>query len=212
MLSANFFLVLTAVIIISVSAYCPNGCNGHGSCGKNDKCTCYNRVDGEPAWTNADCSGRTCPKDKAWVGYVVNANDAHPTVECSNKGTCDRTTGECACFANYEGIACERTVCPNNCNNAGICFTEYQLAAEASRVYTTPWDANKHVGCVCDLGRRGPDCSLFECPSGSDVLKGFGNEAGRDCSGRGLCDYSSGICACFHGYYGQKCEYQTVLG
>lgn len=99
-------------------------------------------------------------RDKAWVGYVVNANDAHPTVECSNKGTCDRTTGECACFANYEGIACERTVCPNNCNNAGICFTEYQLAAEASRVYSTPWDANKHVGCVCDLGRRGPDCSL----------------------------------------------------
>lgn len=51
-----------------------------------------------------------------------------------------------------------------------------------------------------------------ECPSGPDVLKGFGNEAGRDCSGRGLCDYSSGICSCFHGYYGTKCEYQTVLG
>ena len=51
-----------------------------------------------------------------------------------------------------------------------------------------------------------------ECPSGADVLKGYGNEAGRDCSGRGLCDYSAGICSCFHGYYGTKCEYQTVLG
>lgn len=51
-----------------------------------------------------------------------------------------------------------------------------------------------------------------ECPSGPDVLKGYGNEAGRDCSGRGLCDYSAGICSCFHGYYGTKCEYQTVLG
>jgi hypothetical protein len=51
-----------------------------------------------------------------------------------------------------------------------------------------------------------------ECPSGADVLKGYGNEAGRDCSGRGLCDYSSGICSCFHGYYGTKCEFQTVLG
>lgn len=54
--------------------------------------------------------------------------------------------------------------------------------------------------------------STVECPSGPDVLKGFGSEAGRDCSGRGLCDYSSGICNCFHGYYGTKCEYQTVLG
>jgi hypothetical protein len=148
----------------------------------------------------------------AWVGYVQNANDAHPVVECSNKGSCDRKTGECACFANYEGIACERTICPNKCSDAGVCFTEQQLAMEADRVYNTPWDATKHVGCICDLGRRGPDCSLFECPSGPDVMKGFGNEAGRDCSGRGLCDYSSGICNCFHGYYGTKCEYQTVLG
>ena len=37
MFSANFFLAVLALIIISVSAYCPNGCNGHGSCGKNDK-------------------------------------------------------------------------------------------------------------------------------------------------------------------------------
>jgi hypothetical protein len=96
----------------------------------------------------------------AWVGDVVGANNAHPVVECSNKGICDRSTGECKCFENYEGVACERTVCPNACSEAGVCFTEQQLAAEAGKVYTKPWDATKHVGCVCDLGRRGPDCSL----------------------------------------------------
>jgi len=205
-------LLLVALLLVAITAYCPNGCNGHGSCGDNDKCTCYNRVDGDPAWTNPDCSGRTCPKSKAWVGSVVNANDAHPVVECSNKGSCDRKSGECACFDNYEGIACERTVCPNSCSGSGVCFTEKQLADEADRTYNTPWDSEKHVGCLCDLGRRGPDCSLIECPSGTDVLKGFGNESGRDCSGRGLCDYTSGICNCFHGYYGTKCEFQTVLG
>jgi len=204
-------LVIFALVIVTVSAYCPNGCNGHGACAANDKCTCYNRIDGEPAWTFPDCSGRTCPKDKAWVGYVQNANDAHPVVECSNKGTCDRKSGECQCYANYDGIACERSICPNRCSDAGVCFTQKQLAAEANRVYTTPWDAEKEVGCICDLGRRGPDCSLLECPSGPDVLKGYGNESGRDCSGRGLCDYSSGICSCFHGYYGTMCEHQTVL-
>mmetsp|Transcript_11268 Transcript_11268/g.17136 ORF Transcript_11268/g.17136 Transcript_11268/m.17136 type:complete len:210 (+) Transcript_11268:80-709(+) len=199
-------------IATAITAYCPNGCSGHGSCGTNDKCTCYARIDGEPAWTFADCSGRTCPKSTAWIGTVEGANDAHPVVECSNKGICDRSTGECACFENYEGIACERTVCPNSCSDAGVCFTQLQLAAEAGRLYTTPWDAEKHVGCICDLGRRGPDCSLVECPSGADVLKGYGNEAGRDCSGRGLCDYTDGTCTCFHGYYGTRCEYQTILG
>ncbi len=199
-------------ILAAVSAYCPNGCSGHGSCGADDKCLCYTRIDGEPQWTNPDCSGRTCPKHKAWIGDVINANDAHPVVECSNKGLCDRKTGECQCFANYEGIACERTVCPNKCSDAGVCFTEQQLADEAGRDYDTPWDHDKHVGCVCDLGRRGPDCSLIECPSGPDVMRGFGNEAGRDCSGRGICDYSAGTCSCFHGFYGTRCEYQTVLG
>ena len=89
---------------------------------------------------------------------------------------------------------------------------EKQLASEAGTVYSTPWDAMKHVGCVCDLGFRGPDCSLQECPSGTDILSGMGNTKGRDCSGRGLCDYDSGLCKCFSGYYGTKCQMQTVLG
>lgn len=204
--------VVFLAIVSAVSAMCPNGCSGHGTCGANDKCTCQTRIDGTPAWTYADCSGRTCATYTAWVGDVQNANDAHPVIECSGKGLCDRGSGICQCFENYEGVACERTSCPNKCSESGVCFTEKQLAAEASRTYSTPWDATKHMGCICDLGRRGPDCSLLECPSGPDVMKGYGNEAGRDCSGRGICDYSAGTCNCFVGYYGTKCEYQTVLG
>jgi len=214
-MQATFLTLIVVMMFALAAAYCPNGCSGHGKCGANDKCECYARIDGEPAWTEADCSQRTCPKSKAWVGDVAGANNLHPVVECSNKGTCNGKTGQCSCFTGYEGIACERTVCPNSCSNAGVCFTEEKLADEtnvAGLVYTTPWDHDKHVGCVCDLGRRGPDCSLIECPSGADVLKGKGNESGRDCSGRGLCNYNSGVCTCFQGYYGTKCEYQTVLG
>lgn len=55
-------LLIFALILVAVNASCPNGCNGHGSCGANDQCTCYTRIDGDPAWTYPDCSGRTCPK------------------------------------------------------------------------------------------------------------------------------------------------------
>lgn len=48
-----------------------------------------------------------------------------------------------------------------------------------------------------------------ECPTGPDPLKGLGGESGRDCSGRGICDYKVGLCTCFLGFYGQACEYQV---
>lgn len=213
MYSKIFILLILAAMAVITTAFCPNACSGHGSCGGNDKCTCYKRPNGDDAWQDHDCSQRTCPKGTAWVSSVVEAaNSAHPSVECSNKGLCNRKTGECDCFENYDGIACERTICPNDCNGRGTCYTQKLLATEAGATYSAPWDATKHVGCICDAGYRGPDCSLQECPSGPDVLKGYGNEVGRDCSGRGICDYQTGICKCFQGYFGTMCQSQTVLG
>ena len=110
------------------------------------------------------------PRGIAWIGYVNKANDVHPLMECSNMGRCDRRNGVCNCYANYEGLACERIICPNDCSNAGVCLTQNQLADEAGRVYSSVWDSNKQVGCVCDIGRRGLDCSQIECPSGPGML------------------------------------------
>eukprot|EP00349_Pseudokeronopsis_sp_Brazil_P004997 CAMPEP_0202962216 /NCGR_PEP_ID=MMETSP1396-20130829/6314_1 /ASSEMBLY_ACC=CAM_ASM_000872 /TAXON_ID= /ORGANISM="Pseudokeronopsis sp., Strain Brazil" /LENGTH=302 /DNA_ID=CAMNT_0049682635 /DNA_START=59 /DNA_END=968 /DNA_ORIENTATION=+ len=152
---------------------CENQCSGHGTCEYNYNCKCYTGLDGEAEWTGPDCSQRTCPKDYAWVGDVVNANDAHPWAECSNKGICDRSTGTCNCFAGYEGVACQRTVCPNNCNDRGTCWPEKILASKAHRTYSAPWDAMKEVGCFCDKGYRGPACDLQECPTGTDPLDGL---------------------------------------
>jgi hypothetical protein len=208
--------VMRALLVLQwccslVYGLCPHMCSGHGTCGDYDLCSCFNSPDGYAAWTGNDCSLRTCPYDVAWAGPVVGANDIHPVMECSNKGVCDRVSGACDCFPNFEGVACERTVCNNDCTNRGVCYTSKQLAEDADRTYETPWDADKQVGCVCDAGFRGPDCRLVECPSGADVLKGFGNEAGRDCSGRGICNYENGVCACFAGYSGTRCHIQTTI-
>lgn len=190
---------------------CENHCSNHGTCEKNSNCKCFTGLDGEAEWTGPDCSLRTCPRDFAWVGDVINSNNLHPWVECSNKGSCDRKSGTCKCFAGYDGVACQRSTCPDNCNDRGTCWPEKHLATKAGRTYNTPWDNMKHVGCFCDAGYRGPACELQECPSGTDPLDGYGNEAGRDCSGRGLCDYEDGTCTCFSGFYGTHCQYQTTV-
>lgn len=76
----------------------------------------------------------------------------------------------------------------------------------------------------------GPDCSLKRCPGGDDpttsadesscslavAAGGFGtgatyNKCHVDCSNRGLCDYSTGTCTCFTGYYGYNCGAVSAL-
>ena len=52
------------------------------------------------------------PKMKDSAG-TVSDNTAHAYSECSNKGLCDRKTGECECLPGYNGAACQRASCPN---------------------------------------------------------------------------------------------------
>ena len=139
------------------------------------------------------------------VGF---ADSAHQEVECSGRGMCDRSTGRCACFNGFTGEACQRTACPADCSGHGVCQDERRFANDAMDTYTA-YDARKQMGCMCDAGFRGPDCSMIECPSGDDIMGGLGGSDGMDCSGRGLCDYSSGLCQCFKGYFGERCEHQT---
>lgn len=100
-------------------------------------------------------------------------NSAHYYMECSNKGTCDRTSGECACYDGYDGVSCQRASCPgypNSCSGHGVCKTIRQLAAgDHGNVYEL-WDKDATMGCDCDAGYNGPDCSLRQCKTGIDPL------------------------------------------
>merc|ERR1712146_671652 len=150
----------------------------------------------------------------AWAGVPQGNDDHKQMVECSAKGTCNRKTGECECYDGFTGEGCRSSACPNDCSGHGIRQSQEKFARDYVPVvtginpqndpkydvtaeYDDAWDAKYTYGCKCDDGFRGPDCSQIECPSQSDVLGGDGAERGRDCSGRGLCDYSTGLCECF---------------
>ncbi len=101
------------------------------------------------------------------------SDTAHYYMECSNKGKCDRSTGECQCFDGYDGVACQRASCPgypNSCSGHGVCKTIKQLAeSDNANVYQL-WDKDTTMGCECDKGYFGPDCSQRECKYGVDPL------------------------------------------
>jgi len=103
-------------------------------------------------------------------GATVLSNTAHYYMECSNKGLCDRKTGECECFDGYDGAACQRASCPNSCSGHGTCESISDLAsAEFGNIYAL-WDADVTMGCACDAGYNGADCSLRSCKYGVDPL------------------------------------------
>jgi len=100
-------------------------------------------------------------------------DSAHYYMECSNKGTCDRKKGTCKCYPGYDGASCQRASCPgfpNSCSGHGVCKTIQQLAnADNGNIYEL-WDRHMTMGCECDAGFYGPDCSKRRCKTGVDPL------------------------------------------
>merc|ERR1719473_956569 len=102
-------------------------------------------------WTGADCSQMTCPRGMSFISVSSEAissgaNLLHThvdDVECSDAGTCDRSTGVCQCHGGFEGRACQRTSCPNSCSGHGICQSNVKFAAENGARYYHAWDSGK---------------------------------------------------------------------
>lgn len=102
-------------------------------------------------------------------------------------------------------------------------------AWDARSIYGCICDSSWEVGLEANVTQSpeffGVDCSLRHCPSGDDPSTesidetdcsekeaiGFrgigepGNLCHVDCSNKGSCDYSTGLCTCFSGWYGANC-------
>jgi hypothetical protein len=174
----SYFLLLP--LLQSSAQTCPLNCNKRGVCDENLLCHCFS------GWTGAQCELRACPAGPAWVGYGAGgADDVHRvTAECSGVGTCNTKTGVCACPAAFSGAACQTLACPATsgraCSGRGRCVTMAAAALEGSgegqselphpsSVYAG-WEGERVMGCVCDAGWSGPDCSVARCPVGADPL------------------------------------------
>jgi len=183
--------ILTASSIQSV---CDNQCSGHGTCLVDDVCQCYDNWGVGLSMLSGDCSDRICPFDMAWVDTPNVDGVFHRYAECAGKGICDRTSGLCECFDGYEGKACQRTSCPNDCSGHGTCeyiediafgvvFNQYQkhdFSAYPELLNYYDWDLQKTRGCVCDAQYTDVDCSKRMCPHGTDVLDIRPNLLSRD--------------------------------
>lgn len=103
----------------------------------------------------------------------ILTNSAHEYSECSNKGRCNRQTGECECFDGFDGIACQRNSCPgypDSCSGHGVCKTIKQIAQADGGNHYRLWDKQSTMGCDCDKGYTGSDCSERKCRHGIDPM------------------------------------------
>lgn len=177
-------ILALACFVCSTYAACDNHCSGHGTCGIDDVCTCYDNWGIGQSHDSGDCSERVCPYELAWVDTPDKTGKFHKYSECAGRGVCDRATGECQCFDGYEGKGCARTSCPNDCSGHGTCeyiddfffgatwgdYSKKRFMSDPASFDFAEWDAGKTRGCICDSLYGDVDCSKRMCQYGNDVM------------------------------------------
>lgn len=93
--------------------------------------------------------------------------------------------------------------CPNYCSGHGKCGKD--AVCECYPGWGSQYDVTLY---------RSHDCSTRVCMFGiswGDVpdYDGDGHPTRRECSDIGICDRSTGLCKCPHGYTGRACEKRT---
>jgi hypothetical protein len=178
-------VALVLAFVAVADAKCDNACSGHGMCNLNTKCDCYDNWGLGLSHDSGDCSQRICPYDFAWVDKPTKIGAHHQYAECSAAGICNRDSGDCECFPGFEGKACQRAACPNDCSGHGQCkYIEdlgfqtvawdypkpYTYRTDPTTFVYNNWDKTKSRQCVCDPQYGDYDCSKRMCDYGTDIM------------------------------------------
>jgi len=110
-------------------------------------------------------------------------------ISCSNRGTCDASTGSCICDPSYSNFDCSYKACPDPlCGSTPA--TAEDLGTSAGMCMLTG-------RCICNYGYFEKDCSInFHCDN--------------ECSLQGVCEYA-GICRCYDGFKGDDCSVEIAM-
>lgn len=183
-------------------------CSSAGICLRSrGECKCFDGYEG------AACQRRTCPGEP----------------KCSGRGECK----------DMSKLARTDTATPLRAATAldhtyyftSVDGTTWDAQSMMACVCDSSWEVGLGAGQTQLAEFFGPACEFRRCPSGDDpttssidetdcegvsqtggAVGSAGNLCHHECSGRGLCDYSTGECKCFSGVEGSNCgTLATVL-
>ena len=182
-------------------------CSSSGRCDRTTgHCHCF------PGFEGTACHRTNCPRP--------NGDPAQPV--CSNRGVCKR-------MSHLSLDAKALPLSPNAFKYTTVFRNGVKSSWDADRSQACVCDSSWDVGLgpyQTQLGEFfGPACEFRRCPSGDNPdttlvdetdcegkAQTGGSSLGQahnichvDCSNRGLCDFKTGVCTCFSGYYGANC-------
>jgi hypothetical protein len=222
-------VIIFAALVALAAAECPNACSGHGTCGAKDSCSCYQNYQGNDCSERTCYFGIAhvdTPKgDLNADGFVsgplttvvtgsevypwgtteqypnANPNEGHFYMECSNKGICDRKSGQCDCFDGYSGTACARASGPNDCSGHGTCESIKELAEMRS------YDTNAHHTVTDVVAGKALDTSSSGCSASEPCTVSDYSELVQESYSYDLWDQDKTMgCKCDPVYYGADCS------
>jgi len=192
---------------------CPDDCSGHGTC-RSNRDFAYD-------WAVAKTHQIM---DHLSEGFTELFKETY-FASYDEAWDSDMHYG-CLCDLGYRGPSCALVECPSSddplddkCGpiddppaSDDFPITDYQLQYDAP-FGATGWEeaynvrlASESSGEQLDASQSGYNRMFIDDSNGRKVYGCYGARSGQDCSGRGICDYSSGTCKCFSGYAGTACE------
>jgi len=184
-------------------------CSNNGHCNRDSgECQCFSGFEGFA------CQKMTCPRP--------NGNPHEPI--CSDRGICKRMS-KLSIDANAIPLSTTARRYETNFMNGTRSSWDAELG------HGCVCDSSWKVGLTANTTQLaeffGPACEFRRCPSGDDPktlaidetncygkhqtggdsaeLGQVQNKCHIDCSNQGTCDYTSGVCTCFAGFYGSNC-------